>query len=344
MHFTQLICNRLQCHAYLQCHPYLQSYWLLQCLSAVTSTLTCLIVLFSVTDFSVNASGQLLCGLISVLYWYIALIISAYTRLCIFCSVVAKIDVQNEFYVYQGSGSNEVKYLCEEVGLMKTYIILEIVIILLTLITLLVIFILSFRGSVVNTKKRRHIVPLWLIVAILTIFDAVCAVLGSIWTFGYGLKENCYSLGSHQYVVRLLIGVVVCQWVMLLVVILVLFCIYTRVGKLYKETPIMRRRPSRRASAFRRGHLKHSRIWMNRCKVLSCHCNCGSAPSEGRSTAFTEVSQLLARYFEEYDLVPSDIAVGLILLRRQYQTEKRALKQSISSVSSIGKVMYNINW
>jgi sn1-specific diacylglycerol lipase len=250
---------------------------------------------------------------------------------------VAKIDVQNEFYVYQGSGSNEVKYLCEEVGLMKTYIILEIVIILLTLITLLVIFILSFRGSVVNTKKRRHIVPLWLIVAILTIFDAVCAVLGSIWTFGYGLKENCYSLGSHQYVVRLLIGVVVCQWVMLLVVILVLFCIYTRVGKLYKETPIMRRRPSRRASAFRRGHLKHSRIWMNRCKVLSCHCNCGSAPSEGRSTAFTEVSQLLARYFEEYDLVPSDIAVGLILLRRQYQTEKRALKQSISSVSSIGK-------
>ena len=251
---------------------------------------------------------------------------------------MAKIDVQNEFYVQQYSDSNKVKYLCEQVGLMKAYIILEIVIILLTLAVLLVIFILSFRGSVVDTKKRRHIGPLWLVVAILTILDAICALLGSVWTFGHGLKEDCYSLDSHQYVVRLLIGVVVCQWVMLLVVFLVLFCIYTRVGKLYKETPIMRRRPSRRASLFRRGHLKHSRIWMNRCKLLSCGCNCVSMPSEGKSTAFTEVSQLLARYFEEYDLVPSDIAVGLILLRRQYQTEKKVL-HAISSVSSIGRVV-----
>lgn len=251
---------------------------------------------------------------------------------------MAKIDVQDEFYM-QYNSDGEMEYLCEQVGLLQAYIAMEIVIILFTLIVLLAIFILSFRGSMVNTEKRRRMAPLWLIAGILTVLDVIWALLGSVWTFGYGLKEDCYATSSHEYVVRLLIGVVVCQWVMLLVVFLVLFCIYTRVTKLYKETPTLRRRPSRRASMFRRGHLKHSEIWKKRCQCLSCHW--GSMPSEGKSTAFTEISQLLARYFEEYDLVPSDIAAGLILLRRHYLNEKRIYQRSTltASVSSIGKVM-----
>lgn len=250
---------------------------------------------------------------------------------------MARLDIQKEFYVRE-DGS----YFCEQVGLLQAYISMEIAIVLFTVGVLLVIFILSFRGSMVETEKRRRIVALWLAAGILTILDVIWALLGSVWTFGYGLKKDCYEHSKHQYIVQLLIGIVVCQWVMLLVVFLALFCIYTRVAKLYKETPTLRRRPSRRASMFRRGHTEHAKIWLRRCQLFSC--NCSSDVSDGRSDAFTEISQLLARYFEEYDLVPSDIAVGLILLRRKYQDDKRNFEKgfqrsnSVASLSSIGKV------
>lgn len=61
----------------------------------------------------------------------------------------------------------------------------------------------------------------------------------------------------------------------------------------------------------------YHRLWMERCHIVCC---CYS--SNSRQEAFSEAAKTLAILFRGYDLVPSDIAAGMLLLQG-YQTYQR---------------------
>ena len=98
--------------------------------------------------------------------------------------------------------------------------------------------------------------------------------------------------------------------------------------------------------------LKRTRIWEWRCKLLCCSCcpsmvynnlkigryyfillfsvsPCGSqSPTESSiNEAFTSVSEVLTFLFHELDLVPSDIAAGLLLLNLRHRQKKEENRQ-----------------
>ena len=221
-------------------------------------------------------------------------------------------------------------YTCQQVGLLQAYISVEIVIVLFTVFVLIAILVLSFRGSMIQIDKRRHVVPLWVVNMILMGLDFIWVILGSVWTFGYGLQPECREPQSHKLLISLLITAVVGQWFMLFVLLTLLYCIYTRVGNVYElsaKGPKVHRRASRRMSIYRQASEIQKRVWEQRCQFLSCRCfSCSKKNSLENNFAFTEISQLLVRYFGDFDLVPTDIAAGLILLRRMYEAKKKKAK------------------
>lgn len=62
----------------------------------------------------------------------------------------------------------------------------------------------------------------------------------------------------------------------------------------------------------------YTRLWEKRCNVMCC---CFTKHASGRE-AFSEAAKTLAVVFRGYDLVPSDIAAGMLLLQG-YQTHRR---------------------
>ena len=158
------------------------------------------------------------------------------------------------------------------------------------------------------------------------------------WTFGFGLQPECAdALESHKRIVSLLIVAVVGQWFMIAVLFTLLYCIYSRVGNVYGDERGRRRGADsrRRMSIYRQTSEIWTKTWERRCQLLSCRCfRCSDKNSLENNFAFTEISQLLVRYFGDFDLVPTDIAAGLILLRRTYATAKRKI-QSKSGITVV---------
>ncbi len=53
--------------------------------------------------------------------------------------------------------------------------------------------------------------------------------------------------------------------------------------------------------------------FFSRCKVLCCCVGC----DEQSKNAFKDIAEIMANFFQGLDLVPTDIAAGLILLGKE---------------------------
>ncbi|XP_066255734.1 diacylglycerol lipase-alpha isoform X3 [Euwallacea similis] len=61
--------------------------------------------------------------------------------------------------------------------------------------------------------------------------------------------------------------------------------------------------------------------WHNRCRFLFC-C---SSPSDRNRNSFADIARLLSDFFRDLDVVPSDVVVGLVLLRKFQKIERKAI-------------------
>ncbi|ERL90853.1 hypothetical protein D910_08198, partial [Dendroctonus ponderosae] len=61
--------------------------------------------------------------------------------------------------------------------------------------------------------------------------------------------------------------------------------------------------------------------WQNRCRFLFC-C---STPSDRNRNSFADIARLLSDFFRDLDVVPSDVVVGLVLLRKFQKIERKAI-------------------
>lgn len=66
--------------------------------------------------------------------------------------------------------------------------------------------------------------------------------------------------------------------------------------------------------------------WHNRCRFLFC---CSSA-SDRNSNSFADIARLLSDFFRDLDVVPSDVIVGLVLLRKFQKIEQKAIVEQVS--------------
>lgn len=80
-------------------------------------------------------------------------------------------------------------------------------------------------------------------------------------------------------------------------------------------------------SCFRKVLRAYQDSWHNRCRFLFC-C---SAASDRNRNSFTDIARLLSDFFRDLDVVPSDVVVGLVLLRKFQKIEQKAIVDQVSS-------------
>lgn len=71
--------------------------------------------------------------------------------------------------------------------------------------------------------------------------------------------------------------------------------------------------------------------WHNRCRFLFC---CSSANDRNRNS-FADIARLLSDFFRDLDVVPSDVIVGLVLLRKFQKIERKAIVEQVSFIVGI---------
>lgn len=197
---------------------------------------------------------------------------------------------------------NEEIIKCEAWQELEVFFIGVIVITSLVIINEIAIFYVSMKGTVMHSRPRRHMSKLLYIQLALYIPELLWAILGTYWTVAH------FSL---QCKVTLIIAVcvsVALQWTMLLIVFIGTFVLFDPFGKQQIEYD----------------QESSKEMWERRCRSLCC---CLVGRDDQYLSAVSDISELLSSWFPEADVVPSDVAVGLMLLRQE-QEQKHSEERS----------------
>lgn len=76
---------------------------------------------------------------------------------------------------------------------------------------------------------------------------------------------------------------------------------------------------------FRKVIRAYQDSWHNRCRFLFC---CSTASDRNRNS-FADIARLLSDFFRDLDVVPSDVVVGLVLLRKFQKIEQKAIVEQV---------------
>nr|XP_022316925.1 sn1-specific diacylglycerol lipase beta-like isoform X2 [Crassostrea virginica] len=200
---------------------------------------------------------------------------------------------------------------CSDGHLLQVYYIG--VLVLLTVSSVLCAFIVfvSTRGTIMITAPRKNLTKLLYLKLVITLPELVWNILGTYWSFLE--SSNC-----QEFVVRTVQGAVITGWVLGVLIIIGVAIVFDPLGKINKVHPrkLSSDLQSNERSQFLEGALSTAKqAWEKRCRLLCC-CVLGDEQSKD---AFDEISKLLADFFQDLDLVPTDIAAGLILVQKDQE-------------------------
>lgn len=202
----------------------------------------------------------------------------------------------------------------------------------------------SMRGTILVTKPRASMQYLLYIRLLILVVEVVWLIMGVVWIVQH------YASCSASVAKRAVLGIVICNWTIVLCVLFITWCTFDSAGrswvkmKHYQDNMHMhkhstehahhlrqvnegRRRSWRQRICFfslapidREAILMYEQSWYRRCTMLFC------CLSKSRySGTFDEVTKLLAEFFRDLDVVPSDIVAGLMLLRKQQKRERMCI-------------------
>ncbi|ELT97131.1 hypothetical protein CAPTEDRAFT_139126 [Capitella teleta] len=187
----------------------------------------------------------------------------------------------------------------------------------------------SMRGSILNTEPRSSMQYLLYIRLGILFVELAWLIVGVVWV------SQHYNSCRGTTPMRAIIGVIVCNWAVLVCVLLSVCCTFDTAGrswvkmKRYQES--IKRRENKKAvnkrcSGSRRRNWRHRKAmrqyeqsWDRRCNMLFC---CIS--KDRNRNSFSEIAKLFTEFFRDLDVVPSDIVAGLVLMR-QHQKMRRKL-------------------
>ena len=195
---------------------------------------------------------------------------------------------------------------------------------LITIVTEVMILFFSARGTIVRTRPRKPIVHLLYFRIILLIFEFIVLIIGTALAFQPREKNTCEDLNVAVLVVQLIVGA---GWCVLLI-FLIVSAIYMDPCHCYSAkvnyTPVTTRIQEGnldRTVAETHWRLNHS-VWEKRFRVMCCL----TGSDDTHQVAYREVAEVFAHLFSDTNVVPSDIAAGMVLLQREHLALERELR------------------
>ncbi|CAC5378638.1 DAGL [Mytilus coruscus] len=217
----------------------------------------------------------------------------------IFCRVIWLIFMSVVYNLHQDAFIR-----CTGGSYLQIYCIGILVVMCVCIISTCVIVFISSRGSIMNAQPRRKFVKVLYVRSVLAIVEIVWNILGSYWAFG--MKTTC----EHSVELAVKITVIV-FWILAVTVFIAFLFVFGILGgsKKSHHEGLYSKESGASSSAINK--------WEKRFKIICC-CLAGSEKNTG---AFNAISQLLADYFKDVDLVPTDIAAGLILVHKDQEKQ-----------------------
>ncbi|CAH1129425.1 unnamed protein product [Ceutorhynchus assimilis] len=209
-------------------------------------------------------------------------------------------------------------------GLVVGYLAL----LLLSMVLEVAVCIVALRGSILDTAPRNSMQYILYIRMSVMIIEAGWLSAGIVWLMNYYV--DCPVDNAKETV----LAMVVFNWCILLSVLITVWCCYDTAGRSWVKMKQYQRSMRESESKFqykRSGSTRNWRqrkvlrayqdSWQNRCRFLFC-C---SSPSDRNRNSFADIARLLSDFFRDLDVVPSDVVVGLVLLRKFQKIERKAI-------------------
>ncbi|KAH6590894.1 hypothetical protein BASA50_008895 [Batrachochytrium salamandrivorans] len=169
---------------------------------------------------------------------------------------------------------------------------------------------LATRGTIVRKEPRRAMTPLCHIDFILVILDFGTQVMGAYSTFGTPIHDDQVALECRAPIP---------QYAVLLLHIQIIWALITSFGYFFVVGLFIYSSRQKKNRDFNMA--KYLRLWQRRIKWLCSGPH--NRKGEGQKVILN-VSRELADYFKDVDWAPTDIAVGLILLKREQKMAREA--------------------
>ncbi|XP_070186231.1 diacylglycerol lipase-beta-like isoform X2 [Littorina saxatilis] len=206
-------------------------------------------------------------------------------------------------------GIHHGSFTCPNGYLLRDYYIGTIVLLSIGILNSLAIMVVSMRGTIRDSRPRRHVSNLLYAKAIILIPEAVWIILATYWAFGV-------SFSCDWTVVWAAKGAVICAWIVGFWMFVGILLVFDPLGSAEHRLNVGDTM-SKKGSEYliHSSKSKNMHVWETRCRCLCCCI----AHSQDNDTAFSDVSKLVADFFKGVDLVPTDIAAGLMLVAQQQE-------------------------
>ncbi|KAJ7401392.1 Sn1-specific diacylglycerol lipase beta [Pitangus sulphuratus] len=202
------------------------------------------------------------------------------------------------------------QFNCPGGRLLHSYLIVLILLLASIICVLSALVYISMQGTISNPGPRKSL-PKVLYTRLLLYFpELIWAVLGAVWV-------SDSSVRCEKTVINAIIGTVIASWVIIVFTIIGVLIVFDPLGG--KKTLYLTDGVSRNLESSQSGQLLYNvkssatRVWEKRIRLLCCCI----VQDDDHRVAFTSIAELFRTYFSDTDLVPSDIAAGLILLHQE---------------------------
>uniref|UniRef100_A0A8D0H6K1 Diacylglycerol lipase-alpha n=1 Tax=Sphenodon punctatus TaxID=8508 RepID=A0A8D0H6K1_SPHPU len=186
---------------------------------------------------------------------------------------------------------------------------------------------LSMRGSILYTEPRDSMQYVLYVRLAILVIEFVYAIVGIVWLTQY--YTSCNDITAKSVT----LGMVVCNWVVILSVCITVLCVFDPTGRTFVKLRATKRRQRNLRTYNLRHRLEEGQAssWTRRLKVFLC-C---TRTKDSQSDAYSEIAYLFAEFFRDLDIVPSDIIAGLVLLRQRQRAKRSAVLDEVSMALSL---------
>ncbi|XP_015498367.1 sn1-specific diacylglycerol lipase beta isoform X1 [Parus major] len=212
------------------------------------------------------------------------------------------------------------QFNCPGGGLLHSYLLGLIILLASIICALSALVYISMQGTISNPGPRKSL-PKILYTRLLLYFpEFIWAVVGAVW-----VSDN--SVQCEKTVINGVMGTVIASllshlllsgsWIIIIFTIIGVVIVFDPLGG--KKTFYLPDGVSRNLESSQSGQLLYNvkssatRVWEKRIRLLCCCI----VQDDDHRVAFTSIAELFRNYFSDTDLVPSDIAAGLILLHQE---------------------------
>ncbi|XP_055874911.1 diacylglycerol lipase-beta-like isoform X2 [Biomphalaria glabrata] len=185
------------------------------------------------------------------------------------------------------------------------------------IIIVIILLRISMQGTIKNPWPRRNIQRVLYTKIFMYVSEAVWLCISTYWAFGHD-----YTCSRSVYWTAR--AAVICSWIIGFFTFIAIAVAFDPMGSLKKRNLTSLEDGGREVYDVT---ISPSEVWEKRCRLLCCCV----AHREDMGAAFAEIGKIVADFFKDLDLVPTDIAAGLILVQEKQVHSDGQLRVVVTS-------------